>query len=100
MFKYLLSYLFISLLMASEYQAAEPKNREHLALALLSETMPNSTLSEAYAVQSVLVKQKMVNETIDMSYYILSKYTLIQWIFKNLLKLTKIQSKRQLKFRQ
>jgi len=45
-------------------------------------------------------KQKMVNETMEMSYYILSKYTLLQWIFKNLLKLTKIQSKRQLKFRQ
>ncbi|MEN8193935.1 MAG: GNAT family N-acetyltransferase [Bacteroidota bacterium] len=44
-------------------------------------------------------KQKMVNETIEMSYFLLSKFTIIQWIFENLLKITSIQSERQLKFR-
>lgn len=44
-------------------------------------------------------KQKMVNRTIDMSYFLLSRYSLIQWGFNNLLKLTKIQSNSQLKFR-
>ncbi len=44
-------------------------------------------------------KQRMVNTTIDMSYFILSKYSLIKCLFKIFLKTTKIQSKKQLKFR-
>ena len=42
---------------------------------------------------------KMVNKTIEMSYFILSKYSLIQWMFNLFLKTTKVQSKKQLKFR-
>lgn len=44
-------------------------------------------------------KQKMVNKTKEMSYFILSKYSFIQCIFNLFLKTTKIQSKKQLKFR-
>jgi hypothetical protein len=44
-------------------------------------------------------KQKMVNSTKDMSYFILSKYLLFRWIFRFFLKLTKVQSKKQLTFR-
>jgi len=47
-----------------------------------------------------LTKQKMVNKSIDLSYFILSKYSAIQKIFSFLLKLTKIQSSEQLKFRE
>jgi hypothetical protein len=43
-------------------------------------------------------KQKMVNKTLDMSYYLLSKYTFVQWFFHRFLKITKIQSNNQLKF--
>jgi hypothetical protein len=42
---------------------------------------------------------KMVNKILDMSYYLLSKSFIIRLFFKFLLKLTKIQSKTQLKFR-
>lgn len=44
-------------------------------------------------------KQKMINESVGMSYFLLSKYYIIQWFFTNLLKTTNIQSKKQLKFR-
>lgn len=44
-------------------------------------------------------KQKMVNKTIDLSYYIFSKYRIIQQLLHVLLKLTKIQGEAQLKFR-
>ncbi len=43
-------------------------------------------------------KQKMVNKTIDMSYFLFSKYAIIQKIFSWFLKLTKIQGDKQLKF--
>ena len=46
-----------------------------------------------------LTKQKMLNKSIDMSYFLFSKYGAIQWLFKNLLKLTKIQGKEQMRFR-
>lgn len=44
-------------------------------------------------------KQKMVNRTIDMSYFLLSKYAIVQKIFSWFLKLTKIQGDNQLKFK-
>lgn len=44
-------------------------------------------------------KQKMVNKSIDMSYFIFSKYYIVQKLFNIFLKLTKIQSKAQMKFR-
>lgn len=44
-------------------------------------------------------KQKMVNKTADMSYFLLSKYSLIQWLFNTLLKSTKVQGYEQMKFR-
>jgi Acetyltransferase (GNAT) domain len=43
-------------------------------------------------------KKKMVNQTIDLSYYLLSKYTVVQWLFNNLLKITKVQGKNQMKY--
>lgn len=43
-------------------------------------------------------KQKMINESVGMSYFLLSKYSIIQWFFTNLLKITNIQSNKQLKF--
>jgi len=43
-------------------------------------------------------KQKMVNRTIGMSYFILSKYYLLQKLFNMFLKITKIQGNEQLKF--
>ena len=43
-------------------------------------------------------KQKMVNETRDLSYYIYSSSALVQGFFKALLRLTKIQGKDQLQF--
>jgi hypothetical protein len=44
-------------------------------------------------------KQKMVNKTIDMSYFLLGKNANIQKIFSWFLKLTKIQGDKQLKFK-
>ena len=44
-------------------------------------------------------KQKMVNKTIDMSYFLLGKYAIIQKTFGWFLKLTKIQGDKQLKFK-
>lgn len=44
-------------------------------------------------------KQKMVNKTIGMSYFLLSKYAMIQWLFRILLKSTKVQGYEQMKFR-
>lgn len=43
-------------------------------------------------------KQKMVNKTLKLSYFIYSRYALIQGLFKLLLKTTKIQGSEQLKF--
>ena len=44
-------------------------------------------------------KQKMVNRIIEMSYFIYSKYRILQIIFSIFLKFTKIQGKDQMKFR-
>jgi len=44
-------------------------------------------------------KQKMVNKTLDMSYFILSKYAFVEKLMAKVLKTTKIQGKEQLKFR-
>ncbi len=44
-------------------------------------------------------KSKMVNEKKEMSYFILSKYKVVEWTFKSFLKLTNIQSKKQLIYR-
>lgn len=44
-------------------------------------------------------KRKMINSTIDMSYFIFSKYSIVQWFFNHLLKLTKVQGKQQLQYR-
>ncbi len=46
-----------------------------------------------------ITKQKMVNETIDMSYFVFSRFPIIQKIFKIFLKWTKIQGGEQMKFR-
>jgi predicted N-acyltransferase len=43
-------------------------------------------------------KQKMVNRTVAMSYFVLSRYTLIQKLFGAFLKMTRIQGTEQLKF--
>lgn len=45
-------------------------------------------------------KEKMINKSKDMSYFIYSKYYFIQKAFDVLLKLTKIQGAEQMKFRQ
>lgn len=44
-------------------------------------------------------KQRMINKTIDMTYFIGSKYKLLQFIMKAFLKLTKIQGKKQMQYR-
>lgn len=44
-------------------------------------------------------KQRMVNKTIEMSYFLLSRYKLVGWIFRQLLRFTRIQGKDQLLFR-
>jgi Acetyltransferase (GNAT) domain len=46
-----------------------------------------------------LTKQKMINKSIEMSYFIISKYSLVQKIFNLFLKSTKIQGNKQMKFR-
>ena len=43
-------------------------------------------------------KQKMVNRSIPMSYFILSKYAVVQRLFNVILKTTKIQGDQQMKF--
>lgn len=45
-----------------------------------------------------ITKQRMVNNTIPMSYFMLSKSSFIQWVFYRLLKLTKIQGDKQMRF--
>jgi Acetyltransferase (GNAT) domain len=45
-----------------------------------------------------ITKQRMVNRSIPMSYFMLSKYSIVQWFFYRLLKLTKIQGDKQLRF--
>jgi hypothetical protein len=50
------------------------------------------------AVVSV-TKQRMVNRTVEMSYYLLSKYKIVQWVFNYFLKITKVQGKEQMVFR-
>lgn len=47
-----------------------------------------------------ITKQRMVNNTIPMSYFMLSKSSFIQWFFYRLLKLTKIQGDKQMRFHQ
>lgn len=44
-------------------------------------------------------KQKMVNHTIDMSYFLIGRYSIVQRLFYIFLRITKIQSKKQLKFK-
>jgi len=44
-------------------------------------------------------KQKMINKSIDMSYFVMSKYSIVQWLFKIFIKITRIQSDEQLKFK-
>lgn len=46
-----------------------------------------------------VTKKRMVNKTVEMSYFLMSKYAVIQWLFNIFLKFTKIQGKEQLKFR-
>jgi hypothetical protein len=46
-----------------------------------------------------LTKQKMVNDSIEMSYFIMSKYSAVQKLFNMVLKVTKVQGSDQLKFR-
>ena len=46
-----------------------------------------------------VTKQRMVNQTNDMSYYLLSKYKFVQWLFNYFLKITKIQGTEQMKYR-
>jgi hypothetical protein len=45
-----------------------------------------------------ITKQRMVNKTVPMVYYLLSKYSIVQWFFHKLLKITKIQGDQQMKF--
>ena len=44
-------------------------------------------------------KEKMINQTKDLSYIIYSKYSIVQKFFNVVLKLTKIQGAKQMKFR-
>jgi len=46
-----------------------------------------------------ITKQRMVNRTIDMSYFLFSKYRIVQWLFNNFLKITKVQGKEQMRYR-
>jgi hypothetical protein len=43
-------------------------------------------------------KKRMVNKTLDMSYYLFGKYSFLQWIMGKLLKISKIQGKEQMQF--
>jgi hypothetical protein len=47
-----------------------------------------------------ITKQRMVNSTIPMSYFLYSKYPVIRTFFDFFLRLTSIQGKHQLKFRE
>jgi hypothetical protein len=44
-------------------------------------------------------KEKMVNQTIPMSYFLFSKYKSVQKLYNTVLKITKIQGRQQMKFR-
>jgi hypothetical protein len=44
-------------------------------------------------------KQRMVNKTKPMSYFMFSKFPFVQWLFHKLLKLTRIQGEKQMSFR-
>jgi hypothetical protein len=46
-----------------------------------------------------VTKAKMVNKTIEMTYYLLSKSALFRWFLSRLLRVTRMQSEEQLKFR-
>lgn len=46
-----------------------------------------------------LTKQKMINKSVDMSYFVLSKYSFVQKVFDVFLKSTKIQSNEHMRFR-
>ena len=45
-------------------------------------------------------KKRMVNKSINMSYFLLSKSSFIQWLFNIFLKITKVQGIDQMKFRE
>jgi len=45
-----------------------------------------------------VTKQRMVNKTKNMSYFLFSKYLIVQKIFNIFLRMTKIQGKEQMKF--
>lgn len=47
-----------------------------------------------------ITKQRMVNRTRNMSYFIFSKYRIMQWIMTKLLAFTEVQSEEQMKFRE
>jgi len=47
-----------------------------------------------------VTKKRMVNKTIEMSYFLMSKFAVVQWIFNIFLKFTNIQGKEQMKFRE
>jgi hypothetical protein len=44
-------------------------------------------------------KQRMVNQVAEMSYFLGSRYRLVQWFFSAFLKVTRIQGREQMKFR-
>jgi len=46
-----------------------------------------------------ITKQRAVNRTIPMSYFLYSKYGIVQWFLDGMLRRTKMQSEEQLKFR-
>ena len=52
-----------------------------------------------YGLVLNVTKQRMVNKTLAMSYFIMSKFLIVQWIFNAFLKLTRIQGQDQLKYR-
>lgn len=43
-------------------------------------------------------KKRMVNKTLEMSYYLFSKCPFLQWMMTKLLKISKIQGKAQMQF--
>ena len=45
-------------------------------------------------------KQKMVNRTAGISYYLMSRYPVIQRLFRTFIRFTKIQSRKQLQFKE
>jgi hypothetical protein len=44
-------------------------------------------------------KQRLVNQVAEMSYFLGSRYKLVQWFFSAFLKVTRIQGREQMKFR-